>query len=580
MDFKSIVTIQHPDFAYMTSQWQKFRDVMEGGPNFIDKYLVRFSLRETSVEFEERKSISYCAAYVKSTLFKIKNAMFQRFSDIVRSGGSESYQNAVKGLNYGVDGAGLSMNTFVAKYLVEELLVLKRVGVYIDKDPLHDSKTLAETKNTTPYLYPYSAEYIQSWLINSKNELQAILLVDAIDDIETESGLVKGTVQQFRYLKLLDNNEGVSVTLINENGEVIEETILEIPRIPFVFFEIPQSLLQDVADYQVALTNLGSSDMSYSLKANFPFYTEQFNPVTQMPHIKEGVDASEDDAGTSAGANASEGKQIKVGVTKGRQYGKGLDRPEFINPSSEPLAISMEKQKKLEQDIEVLMGINLAAVGTGSEVLSPEAGLSFVAMILEAGENEIAKIWNLYDGSAQKPAVVEYPDRFYLISDEDRRKEADELSELLPRVPSITFQRESVKRIVDLVLGSKISSEAQKTMLSELDSAEVVVIDPEVITKDMQNGLIGTELASSARGYPDGEVEKAKQDRAERAAAVALAQSEAGQTGVANMENAGARGVTDLSVDPTEEANKEKQLSQDSSQNVAGVGKKVRGDAK
>jgi len=579
MDYTKLITIEHPDYTYMASQWQKFRDVMEGGPAFIEKYLVQFSSRETAPEFAERKAISYCAAYVKSNLFKIKNAMFQRFSDIKRSGGSASYQNAVTGLNFGVNGAGLSMNTFVAKYLVEELLVMKRVGVYVDKDPLHDSTTLADTKGSSPYLYPYSTEYIKSWSVNEKNELTAVLLVDAVDDIELDSGLIMGIKEQYRYLRLLPDGAGVSAVLLDAKGVLLEETVLEIPRIPFVFFELSQSLLQDVADYQVALTNLGSSDMSYSLKANFPFYTEQFNAITTMPHIKDGSDAAEDTAGTAAGAKENVDKQIKVGVTKGRRYDKGLERPGFINPSPEPLAISMEKQRKLEKDIEVLMGINLAVVGTGQDVLSPEAGLSFVAMVLEAGENEIAKIWNLYNGSKKKSAIVEYPDRFYLISDEDRRKEADDLSDLLPKMPSKTFQREATKRIADLVMGSKMSSESKDKILQELDSAEVIVIDPKVITEDMENGLLGAELASTARGYPDGQVEEAGKDRAKRAAAVALAQSKANQAGVADLEAPGARGVGDLSADPTKEAEGEKELAQDRSQNIEGSGKKVRGGA-
>ena len=51
-------------------------------------------------------------------------------------------------------------------------------------------------------------------------------------------------------------------------------SILPITRIPFVMLELYDSLLADVADYQIALMNLSSSDIAYALKSNFPFYTQ------------------------------------------------------------------------------------------------------------------------------------------------------------------------------------------------------------------------------------------------------------------------------------------------------------------
>jgi hypothetical protein len=572
-----ILTKTHPDFDYMYLQWQKFRDVMEGGMRFVDKYLKSFSDRESSTDFQTRKSISYCAAQVKSNLFKIKNAMFQRFGDIVRSGGSSNYQKAMDGRGFGVDGEGSSMNAFMAKNIVEELLTMKRVGVYVDKDPLYDATTLAETKNTSPYMYAYSAEYIRSWSFNKHNELTSLLLQDQDYEVDEETGLIVDTKYSYRHLRL--EGDHVSVTFYDDAGEETGSTFLELTRIPFVFFEIKQSLLQDVADYQVALTNLGSSDMSYALRANFPFYTEQYNPAIELPHIKEGDDAVADDAGSASSGSKPGDKNVKVGATVGRRYGKGLDRPAFIHPSSEPLAISIRKQEKLEKDIELMMGLNLASAGSRDETVSPEAGLSYVALILEYGENEIAKIWDMYNGSTSKPATVEYPERFYLVSDKDRQEEADKLSEMLPRIPSLEYQKAVSKRIVDLTIGNKIQHSTKENIYSEIDKATIIVIDPEVIRNDLELGLVSNELASTSRGYPDGEVEKAQEDRARRAAAIALAQSKANQAGVASMEAAGARGVDDLSTEPGEEAGREKENSQDHSQNVTKGTKKVRGDA-
>ena len=46
-------------------------------------------------------------------------------------------------------------------------------------------------------------------------------------------------------------------------------------RIPFVLLDIGDSMIKDVVNHQIALLNLGSSDVNYALKSNFPFYIEQ-----------------------------------------------------------------------------------------------------------------------------------------------------------------------------------------------------------------------------------------------------------------------------------------------------------------
>ena len=83
-------------------------------------------------------------------------------------------------------------------------------------------------------------------------------------------------------MKLYDESENI----INTNGDIIAAAVekpgpdegvihLELERIPFTMMDIKGSLLKDVYKHQVALLNLGSSDVSYALKANYPFYIEQ-----------------------------------------------------------------------------------------------------------------------------------------------------------------------------------------------------------------------------------------------------------------------------------------------------------------
>ncbi len=74
-------------------------------------------------------------------------------------------------------------------------------------------------------------------------------------------------------------------------------------------------------------------------------------------------------------------------------------------------------------------------------------------------------------------------------------------------------------------------------MHAEIDQAEVLVTDHETIREDHKEGLVSSETASLAMGYPKGDVEKAKTDHADRAAAIATAQKAISDRGADDLQN-------------------------------------------
>ncbi len=540
-------TITHPDYDVQVSDWEKFRFTFEGGHDFVDQYLKRFSAREDSGDFESRKEISYSPSHAKAAVIDIKNAIYQRMVDITRQDGPDTYQKSVVGEIGGVDLQANTMTSFIGTEILPDLLAMGKVGVFVDKFEVKDGASRADTRDMHPYLYMYRVEDIRSWTTDQAGNLTAVLLRDHQDVIEETYGLVAAQAEEYRLLRIVEGK--VEVKFYNSDGGEITEkaTVLEIPIIPFVVLDIGQSLLTDVADYQIALLNLASSDINYTLKANFPFYTEQFNPSSEMMHTRTAVPkATGEKAGEAAVAKIASGKSIKVGVTQGRRYPKGIERPGFIHPSAEPLIASMEKQEKIKQEIRQLVNLaitNIAPQRASAESKSMdesglEAGLSYIGLELEHGEREIGIIWAAYEGSQDAP-TVKYPTRYNLRSDADRRTEAGELQELMEAVPSLTYQKELAKDIATVVVGHRSSNEDLEAIHKEIDASEVVVSDSETISSDHESGFVSTELASKIRGYPEGQVEQAKKDHAERAARVAAAQSDPG-----------ARGIKDLSVDP------------------------------
>jgi hypothetical protein len=553
----------------MSLEWEKFRLAFEGGRFFKTKYLKKFSTRETTNDFNLRREISYVPAHAKAAILDIRNAIFKRMVDITRKDGPDSYTRAVAGLNHGVDGKGNSMNSFMGQVILPELMVMGRVGLYVDKPQiLSDRISLAEARKYTPYIYHYQAEDIFSWHYNEFNMLDVVLLRDHDFTTDHDTGLIDGEVENFRLLKLVEIDGRNQVELkrfgLSQRGPglgsagpvanrsanppltLIEEpVIIDIPEIPFVLMELHTSLMTDIADYQVSLLNLASSDVNYALKSNFPFYTEQFSPGMELPNLRQAEVLGD---GTSKEATSANSRQQKTGVSQGRRYAMGTDRPGFIHPSSEPLIASMKLQEKMQKDIRELVNLNLTNTKStntpGLEGAGIEGGLANIGLECEFGERNVGRIWSAYESDKGGEVTVKYPDNYDMRTDEDRRKEASELRDILPTVPSKTFQKQTTKDIISIMQGHKVSLDELQKMHSEIERAVVIVTDPLIIRSDHESGFVGDKLASELRGYPKGESERAAKDHAKRAARIVTA-----QMAEADMKNAQARGAPDLDAD-------------------------------
>jgi len=546
-DSINIAEMTHPLYRTSSDAWEKWRRTYESGDDYIEEYMEKFSTREDATDFATRKNISYVPAFAKAAVNDVKDAIFQRVADIARNGGPESYQGSVKGLDGGVDLAGTTMNSFVGATLLPELLSMGRVGTFVDM-PGDIGLTLGEQLGAHPYIYHYPVESILNWTIDVKNNktYSRLLLRDSTYTVDETTGLPTDTEFRYRYMWLQDGKVNVQFydkdsREINREGDLGSDVIvLDIPTIPFVLFEITDSLLKDVANYQIALLNLASSDILYSLKSNFPFYVEQFDPraenLFRRPVGHEiGTDSVQIvQGGEQADAIAAKNYEVEVGTTTGRRIPKGLDLPSFIHPSSEPLRASMEKQAELKKDIRVLVKLAVSSLAPkmasaeskGFDERGLEAGLSAIGLELEQGERLIAKYWEMYGGVSTEAPTVKYPQKYSLQSDKDKRDETKDLLEIAKVIPSVTYKKEALKQAADASLGTKISNEKLVVIETEIDGANVVV-NPDELHRDIELGLIDLERASKAKGYPEGSVKDAAEDHADRVERIAKSQAKA-----------------------------------------------------
>jgi hypothetical protein len=588
-----LIDSRHPDVLKDSLYWNIWRQTFAGGSDYIIQYLKKFTERETDADFNDRMAITPSPSFAKAAVLDLRNGIFQRMHDIIRVGGSPTYQRAVAGESGGVDQKGSTMTGFMGIDILTELLVMGKVGVYVDMPQLK-GPTLADVGDSHPYLYLYQVEDILSWTIAKPDdplEYQAILLRDIGIDYSAQDyfdiDMPVGTYERYR-LVYIDKNTGfvnlkffdMDSNPINQDGYPSDGTpiTLALRKIPFVLLDIGDSILKDVANHQAALLNLGSSDVAYALKANFPFYTEQQDIRAVGDHLKH---TANPDGTAMAGGQRSSEKEVTVGASHGRIYDLKAERPGFIHPSPDPLRASMELQDRLEDGIRKL--VNLAVTNKiGNRARSAEsmkmsdqgleAGLSFIGLVLESAERRVANYWAAYEEKNEKKrqiATIQYPTRYSLKTDSDRILEATKLSQLMFTVPGQQVKKEIAKNIVTTLLGGKIKVDTLDKIFNEIDNANYSTSDPNVIIQAKDAGLVGDQLASLALGFSEEEYLQAQQDHAARAVRILNAQ----QSG-----KAAARGVSDLA--PNQQGGQaERQIATDTTLNNT-TQKPVRGKGK
>lgn len=510
----------HPELMENSTEFAKWRLAYKGGRDFVDEYLEQFSVRETAAEFATRKRISYCPRFAGAGIDDIKNSIYQRIVDVTRVGGTKSYQSACQGNEGGVDLTGNSMNSFIGCNVLPDLLVMGQISIYVDMPPVTSPLLVNQPR---PYLYTYMRENTRNWVEdpNDPYRYKSVFLRDYIYEYDEATGFPIDTIERYRHLWL--DAGAVIADIYDANFELQSRNVLNLREIPIIRVKLTGSLMENIADYQIALLNLASSDIFYTLKSNFPFYTEQFDQNSiGSPYLKpEGGDP-----GTTT-------REIVVGTSTGRAYPMGADRPDFIAPPSEPLKASMEKQEQLKEEIRLLLNLAISnlrpqrASADSKKVddQSLEAGLSYIGLTLETAERAIAHTWNQYENS-REPVTIKYPKEYSLKTDSQRREEAKELDDLRLKIPSKTYQKEVSKIIATILLSHKISHVALEKIENEIENAPCVTGDPDSIRQDVEAGILDIELASNLRLYPPGTAEKAKADHADRLARISDSQSQ------------------------------------------------------
>ena len=504
------------------STWRKWRLAFEAGDEFIQAYLKRFSSNETQSDFVTRRAMTFCPAFAKEAIVDVRNSIFQRLVE-VRRAGDQRYLDACEGKNGGVDGNGTTMLQYMGAEVLDELLAMSKVAIWVD----------SSKESASPYLYMFIVEDILNW--DDRRNPTAILLRD-FDPEYDELGLEENKKEVYRFAKVTDN--GVEVSFYDKEGKQTDETeLLDLEELPLVILDIGESLMKEISNYQIALLNIASSDVNYTLRANFPIYVEQYDfkadMMKQFANSQVAAESSDVEP-----MSAPDARAVRVGTTTGIRHPIGTERPGYIAPQTDNLLASMEKQEQMKREIRILVNLSLTNISpnrSSSESKQQdekglEAGLAYIGQELRKAEQKIAKIWHEYLNSKTAIEVV-YPANYTLKTDADRQAEADSILDTAKKLPSKTAQRELVKEALTKLFASRLSASVLEKIFKEIDEADILYVDPEILFKDIEAQLVSNSYASKLRGYPEGQAELAKQDHTDKLARIALAQSEAALVG-------------------------------------------------
>ncbi len=262
---EKLTDIRHPEWTKLSRNWEKWRMVYEGGDEFIDNFLTQFSRRERHDDFVVRRAISYNSNHAGGIIDIIRNAMSVKLPEVNRKG-DEQYENLMR---TDVDMQKSSMSTFVGLEIVPLLLSQGKRFIGVDSPQVFDLagvKTLIEDEGR-PYVWAIDAEDVLSWSYDDMGKFNTVLIREFVDQRDPETGLVKGSAEQFRYMRMVGEFEsdeglglsgpGVLVLLFDKDAKMLTEpVVLKISRIPIVELRLVDSLIRDIADMQVALLNL------------------------------------------------------------------------------------------------------------------------------------------------------------------------------------------------------------------------------------------------------------------------------------------------------------------------------------
>jgi len=450
----SVVDSRHEGYETFCAQWRFFLDSYEGGDDYLwGNYLFRH-LKEDEESFEDRRARAYYYNFCRTVVDTYIAHLFRKGSAIFRE-----TQRSSEWARFlaDVDRKGNDMTTFVQEQVAPAAQIFGHVHVIMDKPPADvavASRAEEEAKGIRPYLVVVHPEN----LVDFREDTSGTLLWARVREpapVESDpfSENVNDTPQ---YVYRTWTRTGW--TLHDEQDRLIASGEHKLGRVPLVTVynvtsrKYPRhgvSALSDIAPINRSIFNWCSLNDEF-------LYRQCFN-ILAIPDYPLA------------------GKRRRLGTGNALTFPPDAAKtPYYIYPPVEPGEYLL---RNIESGIEQIYRLAVLQAFSARETRRAQSGvakaydfhmtnqnLAKKARNLEAAEEEIARLWGLWQGVEGFAPRIEYPSDFSLQElSEDLRTDFN----LLKMDISQSFNKAVKKRITSRYL--KLSDAELARITREID---------------------------------------------------------------------------------------------------------------
>lgn len=536
---------QHPEHKRHAKDWTLWRQAYEGGPEFVEAVLKRYSRRENFLDFKERLELAFNPAHVTKALNRYRNAILSAMGEVKREG-DPTYTDWCK---TNVDLKKSSMTAFMGLQFLPLLMAQGKRFIVMDAPPKGETESRADDP-ALPWVWCVDATAVKSWSYDADGCLKAIAILEDVDEEDPLSGLVTSCCSRTRYYRLLETAEdtftptekgmtpvqgpGVLLRFLDKEDKDLQQPVVlqDFTRLPVVESRLIQALCKDVAGHAKALVNLNSTDVNFLFRGNFPLFTKQrdtskggIKPVNKHNAVQPGRETETMDRTVDGEDNRP---SSEVGSNKGMYYDMKAERPDWVGPSTENLKASMEKQKEVRDEIDQLLDLSMASQSKGKLQQSGEskkadrvdldAGLGYIGQVMETAEREVAEVFHFFQGSAVDWSV-KYPATYSIKTEEERIADANALFAVADKVYEPIAQAELHKRGAEILLGTLVDSATLDKIMAAIDKrvSDGTWFDTNLdrataIQADVLNGIGSKAGAARRRWIPEDEATEAQDE--------------------------------------------------------------------
>jgi hypothetical protein len=473
----------HDAYKYYINRWTFLNDSYQGGYDyFMGRYLEPYYY-ESRDDYEKRLRQVGLDNHVKSITDLYNSFLFRK--EIKRDYGSVDNEPGLKPFLKDADLDGRSFLAFL-RDVSTYAMVYGNCWVIVDK-PATISNTRADElrQGIRPYVSLFTPDNVLDWTYSRQiNGLYELTYLKVKEEI----------VENNQYIREYTPTE-INVYMINgeeKTGDLIETMPNTLGKVPAVCVYSQRSNIRgvgisaigDIADIQKEIYEMTSE-------------IEQIIRLTNHPSLVKTVD-------TEASAGAGSIIQMPQGLD-------GALKPYLLQPDGASIEAVLQAIEKKVESIDrsaSLAGIRsiesrrLSGVALTSEFQTLNSKLSGFAMSLEHAEEQIWRLWAMYQGKVWD-GEVEYPRSFSIqdkANDIAMLKMAKEANITDPRIT-----REIDKRIYETITEEYMEDMEEEEMehptldavskgphiremiMEGYTDAQILQLHPELTNQDIQN---------------------------------------------------------------------------------------------